>query len=199
MYLNNYLTTGEKRIIGIGREVVGRRKDGTTFPVELAVSDFQSAGRKLFTGILRDISERKQSEEMLRQQSTTMLELSTPVIKLWQEVVLLPLVGVIDTGRAQQIIERLLHSIVETGSRVAILDVTGVPMIDTRVARHLIKTVTAAGMLGAEVILTGISPANAQTMTELGIDLRGFRTRGSLQAGVKEALRLIGVELRPVQ
>lgn len=138
-------------------------------------------------------------ESLISDQSRSLLELSTPVIKLWDEIILLPLVGVLDTARAKQTTEQLLYAIVKHEAIVVILDVTGVPIIDTSVARHLIKTISAARMLGAETVVTGISPEAAQTLVQLGIDLSGFRTRGLLQAGVKEAFSLTQQVVRPFE
>ena len=107
----------------------------------------------------------------------------------------MPLIGQIDSERATTLIERLLDAITERSATVAILDVTGVPVIDTNVSRHLLNAVAAAGMIGAEVILTGINPSGAQTLVQLGVDLSGVTTKGSLRAGVNEALRTAGYKL----
>jgi rsbT co-antagonist protein RsbR len=131
-------------------------------------------------------------ESVIHGQAQSLLDMSTPVITLWESILLLPLVGVVDSVRAVQIAERLLETIGRTEAEVTLIDVTGVPVMDTSVARHLLRTVAAAEMLGTKVILTGISPTTAQTMVKLGIDLSAVPTRGSLKAGVALALRMTG-------
>jgi rsbT co-antagonist protein RsbR len=131
-------------------------------------------------------------EEIIRQQRADMLELSTPVIKVWDKILTLPIIGTLDSRRAQMMMEALLQKVVETGSTIAILDITGVRTMDTLVANHLIKTVTAARLMGARCILTGVSPAIAQTMVQLGIDLTQITTRAQMSDGIKLALEMIG-------
>ncbi|HVF57242.1 MAG TPA: STAS domain-containing protein [Pyrinomonadaceae bacterium] len=131
-------------------------------------------------------------EEIIHQQRADMMELSTPVIKVWDKILTLPIIGTLDSRRAQMMMEALLQKIVETGSTIAILDITGVRTMDTLVANHLIKTVTAARLMGARCILTGVSPAIAQTMVQLGIDLTQITTRAQMSDGIKLALEMIG-------
>jgi len=139
-------------------------------------------------------------EQLINEQHQRLIEmLATPVLRVWEGILVMPLIGTIDTPRAQQIMEKLLQSIVDTESTVAILDVTGVPVVDTRVAQHLLRTIQAANMLGAQCILTGVSPYNAQTMVKLGIDLSGVISRGTLWTGLAEAFRMVGVRMMRVE
>jgi rsbT co-antagonist protein RsbR len=137
----------------------------------------------------------KELEKRATVQAEAILELSTPVIHLADRVLLLPLIGVIDTQRAQQVMDNLLHRIAETSASVVLVDITGVPVIDTYVAEHLLKAATASRLLGAEVIFTGVNPHAAQTITKLGIDLSGLVTKGSLRDGLITAFRMLGIQL----
>ena len=124
-----------------------------------------------------------------------MLELSTPVVKLWDGVLALPMIGTLDSSRTQVVMESLLQRIVETGADVAILDITGVPTVDTLTAQHLIKTVTAARLMGAECIISGIRPQIAQTIVHLGVDLGDIVTKATLADAFKLALARTGMAL----
>jgi len=157
-----------------------------------AQDELRQAHDELELRVLERTAELQQANEQIRQQADAIMELSTPVIRLWKGIVLMPLIGVIDTARAAQMTDRLLESISHLEGQVAILDVTGVPVIDTSVARHLLGAVNAAKILGSEVVITGFSPITAQTLVQLGVDFSALRTRGSLQAGITEALSLVG-------
>jgi rsbT co-antagonist protein RsbR len=130
-------------------------------------------------------------ELLIERQSRALIDLATPTLPIWKHIVLMPLVGIIDTQRAWQIMEWLLAALIREDARVAIIDVTGVPVIDSRVALHLTKTVEAARLLGAHSIVTGVSPEAAQTLVKLDVDLRAMTTRGTLRAGLAEAFRIV--------
>ncbi|TEB15980.1 RsbT co-antagonist protein RsbRA [Pelotomaculum sp. FP] len=146
---------------------------------------------KLNQALRVEIEERKQAEEIISRQTQEIIEVSTPVIQIWEGIVSVPLIGTLDSIRAQQLMEQLLEKIVETGSSVALLDVTGVPAIDSKTARHLLETISAVRLLGAEVVLTGIRPAIARTLAQLGVDLSNVNTRSSFSAGLLHALTLL--------
>ena len=132
-------------------------------------------------------------EEVILRQGQDLLELSTPVVKLWDGVLALPLIGTLDSARTQVVMESLLQKIVETGADVAIIDITGVPTVDTLVAQHLLKTVTAARLMGAECIISGIRPQIAQTIVHLGVDLGDITTKSSLADAFKIAIKRAGL------
>lgn len=131
-------------------------------------------------------------EDVIRRQQEELLELSTPVVKMWDGIVALPLIGTLDSARTSVVMESLLQRIVETGSEIAIIDITGVPTVDTLVAQHLLKTVAAARLMGADCIISGIRPQIAQTMVHLAIDLSAVTTKASMAEALKTALTRTG-------
>jgi len=134
-------------------------------------------------------------EEVISRQQRELLELSTPVVKLWDGVLALPMIGTLDSSRAQIVMESLLTRIVETGAPIAIIDITGVPTVDTLVAQHLLKTVTAIRLMGADCIISGIRPQIAQTIVHLGVDLQGVVTRATLADALALALKRSGLTI----
>lgn len=140
----------------------------------------------------------KGREELIRRHQQELLELSTPVVKLWDGVLALPLIGTLDSARTQVVMESLLREIMNTGSSIAIIDITGVPIVDTMVAQHLLKTVAAARLMGADCIISGIRPQIAQTIVHLGVELNDVITKASLADAFRIALHRAGLVVRPV-
>jgi rsbT co-antagonist protein RsbR len=139
-----------------------------------------------------EISQKGREETIARQQEE-MLELSTPVVQLWEGILALPLIGTLDSARTQVVMENLLERIVETGAGIAIIDITGVPTVDTLVAQHLLKTVAAARLMGADCIISGIRPQIAQTIVHLGVELADVTTKATLADAFGIALRRLGL------
>ena len=137
----------------------------------------------------------KSREELIVRQQQEMMELSTPVVTLWQGILALPLIGTLDSARTQVVMESLLQRIVETGSVIAILDITGVPTVDTLVAQHLLKTVAAARLMGADCIISGIRPQIAQTIVHLGVELSSVTTKATLADAFAVALKRLDLRV----
>ncbi len=144
-------------------------------------------------GLLTVSAFQKSREEVINRQQAEMLELSTPVVKLWDGILALPMIGTLDSARTQVVMESLLQRIVETGSEIAIIDITGVPTVDTLVAQHLLKTVTAIRLMGADCIISGVRPQIAQTIVHLGVDLQGVTTKATLADALAVALKRNGI------
>jgi rsbT co-antagonist protein RsbR len=139
-------------------------------------------------GLYTTAVHQKSREEVIARQQRDMLELSTPVVELWDGIVAVPLIGTLDSERTQVVMESLLQTIVDTGSTVAIIDITGVPTVDTLVAQHLMKTVAAARLMGTECLISGIRPQIAQTIVHLGVELGEVTTKASLADALRVAL-----------
>jgi rsbT co-antagonist protein RsbR len=137
----------------------------------------------------------KSREEVINRQQQEMLELSTPVVKLWEGILAVPLIGTLDSERTQVVMESLLQRIVDTGASIAIIDITGVPTVDTLVAQHLLKTVGAARLMGAECIISGIRPQIAQTIVHLGVDLGNVATKATLADALVLAMARVGASV----
>lgn len=141
----------------------------------------------------------KGREEVILRQTDEITEISTPVIRVWDGILALPIIGTLDSARTQVVMENLLQEIVESGSTIAILDISGVPAVDSLVAQHLIKTVAATRLMGAECIISGIRPEIAQTIVHLGIDLSNIVTKASMASALKYAFALMMLDVRKIQ
>jgi rsbT co-antagonist protein RsbR len=168
------------------------RKDFGKNPAVLAEETWNISDLLDKLGLHTVKSFQKAREAVINRQQEELLELSTPVVKLWDGILALPMIGTLDSARTQVVMESLLQRIVETGSETAIIDITGVPTVDTLTAQHLLKTVTAIRMMGADCIISGIRPQIAQTIVHLGIDLQGVTTKATLADALALALKRSG-------
>lgn len=156
---------------------------------EMTTSSSEELIAKLGTGLNETIGEIREQIDTIERQRYAIRELSTPILQLWDNVLALPVIGLVDTRRSADIMERMLAEIVNKQSQFVILDITGVDVVDTRTADYFIKVIRAAELLGARCFLTGIQPAVAQTLVEIGVDLTSLKTLRNLQEGLKECLR----------
>jgi rsbT co-antagonist protein RsbR len=180
-------------VFSLKKPVLGRLQKELSNNPEAMLQEFNTFGDladKL--GVFTLETFMKAREQVIASQQQEMLELSTPVVKLWEGILALPLIGTLDSARTQVVMETLLQKVVETGSEVAIIDITGVPTVDTLVAQHLIKTVTAARLMGADCIISGIRPQIAQTIVHLGVALGDVTTKANLADAFILALERIG-------
>src|SRR5437899_1856366 len=162
-------------------------------PADLAREVWAASALLDKMGLYTTEAYQKSRDDIIFRQQHEMLELSTPVVTLFDGVLALPLIGILDSARTQIVMENLLQRIVETGSSIAILDITGVPTVDTLVAQHLMKTVAAARLMGADCIISGIRPPIAQTIVHLGVDLNTVTTKATLADAFNTALRRLGL------
>jgi rsbT co-antagonist protein RsbR len=168
------------------------RKSGENDPAELVDSMLTTDLLLDKLGLYTTEVYQRSREEVIRRQQEEMLELSTPVVQLWEGIVALPLIGTLDSARTSVVMETLLQTIVDTRSELAIIDITGVPTVDTLVAQHLLKTVAAARLMGADCIISGIRPQIAQTMVHLQIDLSAVTTKATMAEALRFALKRTG-------
>ena len=159
--------------------------------INLLISDMGEEVRES----TKKAEELEEKLNLIEQQRKAIEELSTPIIKIWERVLVLPLIGTLDTRRSQRLTESLLTDFAATQTKVTILDITGVPTVDSAVANHLLKTVAAVQLLGAECVITGIRPEVAQTMVHLGVDLSGVETLSTLAEGLKWAFRSLNIRM----
>jgi PAS domain S-box-containing protein len=169
------------------------RKDGSRFWANVILSPVRnSSGEHIgYVKVTRDLTERVERERLLQRQRDEILELSTPVMQVWDRVLVLPIIGTLDSARAARLTENLLERIAADQAAIVILDISGVPMIDTAVAQHLFKTIQGAQLMGAQSIISGVRPETAQAMVHLGIDIGTVKSRSTLRDALQLAFRWV--------
>mgnify|MGYP001233698095 CR=1 FL=1 len=194
---NSYAAEPHRRAMASGLDLRAQHKDGRSISVEISLSPIDTALGKMVISSIRDITERRRIEaehsqlqaDIIRMQKMALDELSTPLLPISDDILVMPLIGSIDSRRAQQMIETLLHGIIEHRAAIALIDITGVTVCDTHVAGILVRCTQAAKMLGTQTVITGIRPEVAQTLVGLGMDLSGVMTLSTLQSGVAYAMQ----------
>jgi rsbT co-antagonist protein RsbR len=179
-------------VFSLKQPLFARLREREANPQELADANWTVTVLLDRLGLFTTEVFQRSREDVIARQQQELLELSTPVVKIWDGVVAVPLIGTLDSARTQVVMENLLTRIVDTGASVAIIDITGVPTVDTLVAQHLIKTVAAARLMGADCIISGIRPQIAQTMVHLGVVLENVTTKATLADAIAVALKLTG-------
>jgi rsbT co-antagonist protein RsbR len=186
-------------VFSFKQPLFNRMREQLKDPVELGEEIWLATNLLDQLGLLTIEVYQKAREEVILRQQEELMELSTPVIKLWEGILALPIIGTLDSTRTQMMMESLLQKIVETGSEVAIIDITGVSTVDTLTAQHLLKTVTAARLMGADCMISGIRPQIAQTIVYLGIDLTDVTTKATLADAFLTALKRLGATITSSQ
>jgi rsbT co-antagonist protein RsbR len=172
-----------------------KRKDGTEFIAIINMEQIEIAGRNVFFTALRDITDLKRAQQELRERDEAIRKLSMPVVEVAEGVILMPLVGILDSARARQLTESVLGHIAGGKVDVVVMDISGIAAIDTRTANYLLRTVQAVKLMGSDLVITGVRPDVAVTLVTLGVDLSSVVTRGSLRDGLQYAYDSVGLKL----
>jgi rsbT co-antagonist protein RsbR len=195
----SYFKEPNTRNMGAGRDLTGVRKNGTEFPLEIGLKPFEDKDGMVVMATIIDITERKRLEDLVKRQHEDLMELSTPVIHLWDGILVLPIVGTLDSERSRVMVEQLLQALADSGSAIAIVDISGVPTVDTLVAQHLMKAIDATRLMGAECIISGIRPEIANTIVNLGLDLSRVKTKSSMARALQDAFTALNLKVVPMK